>query len=166
MPLSISLEKQRSAFKKHLDALHNQRIIFSGAFGIGKTYFLNDYFSAEHGGKYVAVKLAPVNYSVSSNEDIFQLIKYDILFELIASERLVFDGITISRWVAYGVTLQNKLPAILNGFMNVIPQLNKDAGAITAVWSALTAALPFIRETEAIRKTLSCIVAWMTLVSK
>ncbi|WP_139921380.1 P-loop NTPase fold protein [Hymenobacter sp. DG01] len=152
MTLSFSLTNQRTAFQQHLDEERNQRIIFSGAFGIGKTYFLKDYF-AHHEAEYVAVKLSPVNYSVSANEDIFRLIKYDILFELLASHDLQLETETISREVAYGVALQDKLPTMLNGLLGIAPLLNKDSADVVSVWTSLSAlVLPFIKKTEAARK--------------
>lgn len=59
----------------------NTKILFSGIFGSGKTTFLNDFFLKNH--DYESIHLYPVNYSVTSDEDIFELIKYDILFQLI-----------------------------------------------------------------------------------
>jgi hypothetical protein len=152
MPLAFSLDQQRVSFHQHLGVPRNQRIIFSGAFGIGKTFFLGDYF-AHHAEEYVAVKLSPVNYSVSANEDIFRLIKYDILFELLATHRLSLETSTISREVAYGVALQDKVPAILNGLVAMVPLLNKDTADLASVWAIVSAALvPFYKETEAARK--------------
>ncbi|WBU88058.1 P-loop NTPase fold protein [Cellulophaga omnivescoria] len=66
-------------FKKKLDA--NSKVLFSGVFGSGKTTFLNDFFS--NNNDYQAIHLYPVGYSVVSNKDIFELIKYDILFQLL-----------------------------------------------------------------------------------
>lgn len=152
MPLSFALDQQRVAFRQHLDEPRNQRIIFSGAFGVGKTHFLGDYFT-HHAAEYVAVKLSPVNYSVSANEDIFRLIKYDVLFELLATHQLPLETVTISREVAYGVALQNKMPAILNGMVGMAPLLNKGTAELAAVWATVSAALaPFHKETEAARK--------------
>ena len=152
MPLSFALDQQRVAFRQHLDEPRNQRIIFSGAFGIGKTHFLGDYFT-HHAAEYVAVKLSPVNYSVSANEDIFRLIKYDVLFELLATHQLPLETVTISREVAYGVALQDKMPAILNGMVGMAPLLNKGTAELAAVWATVSAALaPFYKETEAARK--------------
>jgi hypothetical protein len=152
MSLTFDLAQQRVAFRQHLHAPRNHRIIFSGAFGIGKTYFLQYYF-AQPDSEYVAVKLSPVNYSVAANEDIFRLIKYDILFELLATHKLKLEVGTISREVAYGVALQDKLPGILNGLMNVLPVLNKDTADVVSIWTTVSAALlPFIKETEAARR--------------
>lgn len=151
-PLTFSLAQQRATFQQHIDLSRNQRIIFSGAFGVGKTYFLRDYF-AQQAADYVAVKLSPVNYSVSANDDIFRLIKYDILFELLASHDLQLDTSTISRWVAYGVTLQDKLPAIASSLVSMAPLLNKDTGEVVSVWTTLSGLVsPIIKETEAARK--------------
>lgn len=70
-------------FLKHLNLEGNNDIIFSAPFGTGKTYFLKEDFVRKNQKEFNAIQLYPVNYSVSSNEDIFELIKYDILFELV-----------------------------------------------------------------------------------
>ncbi|MFM2293289.1 MAG: hypothetical protein RIS29_3102 [Bacteroidota bacterium] len=80
--IPISTEKDR--FSQHLQTENNQRIIFSGLFGSGKTYFLDEFFK-EH-NEYEAFFLSPVHYSVSRNEDVFEYIKYDILISLFAKE--------------------------------------------------------------------------------
>lgn len=77
----VSLEER---FKEHLNASNNHRILFSGPFGQGKTTFLNKVFEDEE-KHYHTVKLYPVNYSVSSNDDVFQLIKFDIVRQLIGN---------------------------------------------------------------------------------
>lgn len=151
MSFAVPLQKLHEAFRQHLAEPRNQRVIFSGAFGIGKTYFLKEYFAAQP-DNYIAVKLSPVNYSVSSNDDIFQLIKYDILFELIATYQLQLTATPISRKVAYGVLLQDKLPAVLEGMVNIVPLLNKDLEPISTVWAALTSIIPFIKQVEEQRK--------------
>lgn len=90
--LPITAESER--FDEHLKIENNSRIIFSGIFGIGKTYFLNNYFSS-NSDNYIVIKINPINYSVSSNEDIFELIKFDIGFELFSKnpdfEKLSFN---------------------------------------------------------------------------
>jgi len=69
-------------FKEHLEIENNKRIIFSGPFGTGKSTFLND-FSDNQTESFFYFKIFPVNYSVSANEDVFELIKFDILFQII-----------------------------------------------------------------------------------
>ena len=71
-----------SDFENNLKGDDKKRIIFSGKFGIGKTYFLKEYFE-EKKEDYEIFHLYPVNYQISSNEDIIDLFKYDILTELL-----------------------------------------------------------------------------------
>ncbi|KIQ24901.1 hypothetical protein RT99_02130 [Flavobacterium sp. MEB061] len=71
-------------FKKHLEIDNNKRILFSGPFGTGKSTFLNE-LSQNENDDYFYLKIFPVNYSVSANEDVFELIKFDILFQLIGN---------------------------------------------------------------------------------
>lgn len=76
-------------FKNHFELEGNDRIIFSGRYGIGKTYFLDNFFSNNRiNEKYYPVHLFPINYSLGSNEDIFKLIKYDILISLLSDSEL------------------------------------------------------------------------------
>jgi len=70
------------SFKEHLDIKGNERILFSGKFGIGKTFFLKDFFERNK-TKYEVFHLFPVNYQISSNKDIFDILKYDILVALL-----------------------------------------------------------------------------------
>ena len=79
--LIIPIEKIKADFQAFLEPEHNRRIIFSGPFGIGKTYFLNKFFDQKI--EYFPISLRPINYSLLSNEDVFKLIKYDILAQII-----------------------------------------------------------------------------------
>lgn len=76
----ISIEKLFPKFKEHLEIKNNNRILFSGKFGIGKTYFLKEFFKNSH--DYEVFHFFPVDYQISSNEDIVEFLKYDILVEL------------------------------------------------------------------------------------
>lgn len=68
-------------FNAHFELEHNSNILFSGKYGIGKTTFLNSYFK-ERENDIVTIKLFPVNYVVNSNDNIFELIKIDIIKQL------------------------------------------------------------------------------------
>lgn len=77
-------------FKNHINLQNNERILFSSKFGTGKSTFLSEYFKKYQ--DYNVFKIYPVSYSISQNEDIFELIKYDILYQLLArSENGDFD---------------------------------------------------------------------------
>jgi len=83
--IKIPIQAETERFQKHIKSPFNNRIFFSGIFGIGKTYFLKEFFSANKDA-YDAYFVSPVNYSIASNKDIFKYIKFDIAFELLAKE--------------------------------------------------------------------------------
>ncbi|HBL78032.1 MAG TPA: hypothetical protein DD458_22605, partial [Prolixibacteraceae bacterium] len=88
----IPIDAIEKDFSDFLNLQNNFRIIFSGPFGIGKTYFLDKFFTARS-DQYYPVFLCPVNYSLLSNEDVFKLIKYDILYQLIQDKDFGFDEV-------------------------------------------------------------------------
>lgn len=75
----IDITSELKRFETHLE--NNPRTIFSAKFGDGKTYFLNEYIRI-HKQDTLFIILHPINYSVASNEDVFEYIKRDILVEL------------------------------------------------------------------------------------
>ena len=79
---TIDIRDLFSKFKEHLEINDNKRILFSGKFGIGKTYFLKEFFN-NHKEKYEFYYLSPVNYQISQNEDIIKFIECDILVEIL-----------------------------------------------------------------------------------
>lgn len=70
----------KTKFASHIKERYNRRILLSAPFGAGKSYFINDFF--KRNPNYLSITLFPVDYSVSSNEDIFEIIKYDIIDSL------------------------------------------------------------------------------------
>lgn len=75
----IPMDDAIREFDKHLKS--HPRTILSARFGDGKSCFLT---AAERKLKkrYTFLKLYPVNYQVAENEDIFEYIKRDLLFQL------------------------------------------------------------------------------------
>jgi hypothetical protein len=135
----ISIEEQSALFKKHLQEQDNERIIFSAPFGAGKTYFLREFFE-ESAAQYLTVKLAPVNYSIASNEDIFKLIKFDILFELLAHHGITQPGkIKIRRDIFYSLKFPEKAITFFTSIAGFLGTLNKDVKEATDVIVALEA---------------------------
>jgi len=68
-------------FAKHIEA--NPRTILSSRFGDGKSYFLQKVKEDEDlKNEYEFLTIYPVNYQVAGNKDVFELIKRDILFQL------------------------------------------------------------------------------------
>ena len=82
--IKIETNELLNEFKHHLGIENNKRILFSGPFGTGKSTFLNDFSEKEH-ENFFYLKIYPVNYSVSNNEDVFELIKFDLLLQLLGN---------------------------------------------------------------------------------
>lgn len=95
----IDITSELRRFEMHLE--HNPRTIFSAKFGDGKTYFLKEYM-LQHKLDTLFVVLHPINYSVASNEDVFEYIKRDILVEL--SKQPVFKEVD---WDSVAKTVLN-----------------------------------------------------------
>ncbi|GEN76916.1 P-loop NTPase fold protein [Chryseobacterium hagamense] len=79
--IKIDTSKIFEDFEKHLRIDKNNRILFSSKFGTGKSTFLTEYFS-QIDQKFVTLTLYPVEYSTAASEDIFELIKFDIIYQL------------------------------------------------------------------------------------
>lgn len=79
MDIRIDTSSIYSTFNLHFNA--NDRILFSGQFGSGKTTFLTEFFQKRTDCN--VFSLYPVSYASSPNEDIFELIKYDLLLILL-----------------------------------------------------------------------------------
>ncbi|WP_459212496.1 P-loop NTPase fold protein [Aquimarina rhabdastrellae] len=102
MQLDITVEAER--FNEHLLIEGNDHIIFSGIFGIGKTYFLKDFFKDRD--EYEVFTISPVNYSISSNDDVINYIKYDLAFQLLGKD-IDFEKLDISKIVATEYYIKN-----------------------------------------------------------
>jgi len=86
----IPIEGLFPKFESHLKIKNNTRILFSGKFGIGKSYFLNEFFENKK-EDYEAFHLFPVNYQITSNENIIEFLKYDILVELLKKNKNIIQ---------------------------------------------------------------------------
>lgn len=115
----IPIEKPLEEFYNHLS--WNDRTIFSAKFGDGKTFFLNKFF-IKYSDEFEVIKLFPVNYQVEDNKDIFELIKRDILFHLLANNQIeddnIIDDIIISQYYLF-----NKGGNILLDLLSTIPKI-------------------------------------------
>lgn len=124
--LSIEIESNR--FLKHLEIKDNSRIIFSGIFGIGKTYFLNNFFKSKP-QEYETIRINPVNYIVSQNSDIFELIKFDIAFQLFSKD-LNFEKFEIDTEIAGEYFLLNHYKEIIQLLISNLSKIDRRIGAV------------------------------------
>ena len=114
----ISIDKPSDDFTHHLSLLDNERIIFSAKFGTGKTYFLKQFF--KNHPNYETIFLAPINYSISRNEDIFELIKYDVLFHLMSKD-VDFKKVEINNIKTILSFSDNNIHKLFSPFLKLIP---------------------------------------------
>jgi len=118
--MEISITKELNRFKEHIEKPDNSRIFFSGIFGIGKTHFLKEFFKSN--SLYECVVLRPVNYSIGSNKDIIDYIKYDIIFELLG-KNIAFEKTDFSK-------LQTTQYYVKENFIKTASILAKMSGSI------------------------------------
>ena len=81
MCMKISIQEEKIRFKNFINQEGNTNIVFSGKFGVGKTFFINNFFTDSQ--EFLRLNIIPVNYSIANNEDIFEYIKVNILFQLL-----------------------------------------------------------------------------------
>ena len=133
----IETKGMTAQFSDHLNDANNQRIIFSGSFGSGKTTFLKDFFeNPEMQAKYFVCKLFPVNYVTSNNKDIYELIKFDVLLQLLGS------GITIERTdfdkcMTIGKSLKKHSLKLMQSIIESFSLVNEDAKIIGKALDAI-----------------------------
>ncbi|WP_025762218.1 P-loop NTPase fold protein [Dyadobacter tibetensis] len=97
-------------FIAHLNEPINNKTLLSGPFGSGKSTFLsqiekkyNNSEASKAKQQFIFLKILPVNYSIASNDDIFELIKYDLIVELLAKygEKITFSEEDFSMFLIY-----------------------------------------------------------------
>jgi CRISPR/Cas system CMR-associated protein Cmr5 small subunit len=126
-------------FKNHLLIENNDRIIFSGRFGIGKTSFLKHFFhnlnQLKIFGKeqYEVFHLFPTNYSVCSNEDITRYFKYDLILEFL-KKNIDFETLELDLNHLIPLFTQRNADKIIATLIYMIPKVGKE---ITDCWSQI-----------------------------
>jgi len=120
----IPFDEEIKRFDEHLKDPENERTILSGIFGIGKTYFIHDYFKVNE-DIYDVIIISPVNYSVSSNEDIFELIKFDILFQLLG-KKIDYENFQLDYLNSADLYLKENYKNILLEFAKGIPKVGRN----------------------------------------
>lgn len=126
--MKVPINKQLKEFRNHI--LANPRTFLASKFGDGKSYFLDE-FKKENKDDFIFITLYPVNYQVASNEDIFNLIKRDILFQLMV-QGLFEAPIEISDELALWGFIQNHNKSFL---IDLLPYMA--SVALPAEWIPL-----------------------------
>lgn len=119
----IRLNDVADKFNGHLKYPGNNRIIFSGPFGIGKTRFLRTYFK-QHEEDFICLHIFPVNYSIARNEDILDLLKYDVIYELLDHEISIETFCFTTEEKVTPFVIDNAL-RIFEAFSTMMPHIGK-----------------------------------------
>lgn len=145
MTINIPTDTIKKEFLDFISTEQNSRILFSGKFGVGKTHFINSFFEEEK-DSYDVFHLYPTNYQINNNENIINLIKYDIIIELIKKNEHIFntnsvDGLNdnfllFSSWIKNQYSVNDGLNKIIdygedtlsflpNSIFNALPKLGR-----------------------------------------
>lgn len=118
-----------NAFKEHLELSSNERILFSGKFGKGKTTFIRHFFDNQKeyrlDNEYFPIYISPVNYSIASNEDIIKYIKYDIVLELLKNG-IEFENFDIAFKEALPFYIYKHPVKVIGKLISFIPYVGKE----------------------------------------
>lgn len=136
----IPIDNAIKDFRNHLEV--NDRTILSCRFGDGKSFFLSRFVEDENVKKeYTFLTLYPVNYQVTENRDIFEIIKRDVLIQMLC-KGIIKPDYEISNKIAFWLYLQNKpfgfIESCLPLIMETISNNEKAKYTVTAVSAIVT----------------------------
>lgn len=146
--IKIETKEILNDFKQHLEFGANKRILFSGPFGTGKSTFLKE-FSEKENDQFFYLKIFPVNYSVSANEDVFELIKFDLLLQIMGN---YYEEIELER---EDFTLLLKTQVFMMQHMKFMPLLYAMLGFSEKLGTPLTKFIEAIESTYGDYKSFS-----------
>ena len=114
----IPIEEKIKEFRNHLDS--HDRTILSARFGDGKSYFLSRFMSdRDVKDGYEFITLFPVNYQVTENKDIFELVKRDILLQMFMKGIIQADD-DLKSLDALALYVQNEPLSFLGDFLPLL----------------------------------------------
>lgn len=137
----IPVDDAMQRFEDHL--LSHDRVVLSAKFGDGKTFFLKKFkekcmMDAESPFEFIT--LYPVNYQVLGNKDIFELIKHDVLLQILQAgiidvkyeitDRMAFEFYVQSHFCTVGESFFGMLKScgaddmVTKGFLAAFKSVN------------------------------------------
>lgn len=122
-------------FAKHIHA--NPRTILSSKFGDGKSFFLQKMKEDEELKKeYEFLTIYPVNYQVVGNKDIFDLIKRDILFQLML-HGMIGDSVVLEESEAFSWFVYMKGKSLVADLLPYVAELGLEPEETATVMAAM-----------------------------
>ena len=129
IPMDTPIEEFGYHLKSH------PRTILSAKFGDGKSFFLSKFEEVKKDDCLI-ITLHPVNYQVVENKDVFELIKRDILFQIMAN-KMLDENLKISDLTAWVFYIQNNFMGVTESLTSFIPLLQPSPKVVTGVLAAL-----------------------------
>lgn len=134
-PILITTQYEAEKFENFFALPDNHRILFSGKYGSGKTYFLHEYFSTRKKDKYEVFHLFPTNYAIAKNEDIVKLLQFDILYELLVNGYLAPSEKLFSAQETMTGFVQNNFPNIIKDVVSHCGKIGKKLSDVFDTYS-------------------------------
>lgn len=132
----IPVDRAIEQFRGHL--FSHDRTILSAKFGDGKTFFLTKFMQDEQVKKdYKFLTLYPVNYQVAENRDIFELIKYDLLIQMLV-KGVIEPEFELSNAQALALCIQMRAPSLAEALLPIIAELQLDEESSKVMAGILT----------------------------
>lgn len=116
IPVDDAIER----FQNHL--LSHDRVILSAKFGDGKSFFLNEFKKKCEDSKdspFKFITLYPVNYQVLENKDIFEIIKHDVLLQMLML-RMIDVNYETTNEMALAFYLQTHFSTVADSFFSML----------------------------------------------
>lgn len=122
----IPVDDAMERFENHL--LSHDRVIFSAKFGDGKTFFLNKFeekCKKSPNSPFEFVTLYPVNYQVLVNKDIFELIKHNVLLQILQLG-MIDTNYEVTDKMAFEFYVQSHFCSVAESFFSMLNELGAD----------------------------------------
>lgn len=126
----IPVNDAMQRFEDHL--LSHDRVVLSAKFGDGKTFFLNKFkekCKMDEESPFVFITLYPVNYQVLGNKDIFELIKHDVLLQILQAG-IIDVNYEVTDRMAFEFYIQSHFCTVGESFFEMLKSCGAD-GMVT-----------------------------------
>lgn len=122
-------------FVKHINS--NPRTILSSKFGDGKSFFLQKIKEDEGlNNVYEFLTIYPVNYQVVGNKDIFELIKRDVLFQLMLHD-MISGNVVLKESEAFSWFVCMKGKSLIADLLPYVAELGLETDECAKVLTAM-----------------------------
>lgn len=147
IPIFDAMER----FEKHL--FSHDRVILSAKFGDGKSFFLNKFKEKcknEENSPFEFITLYPINYQVLENKDIFELIKHDILLQML-QQKMIDVNYEVTDKMAFEFYVQTHFFSVGESFLSML----KSCGAEDSVTMGLFAAFKTVNWLKSLKEQVN-----------